>query len=266
MEIYCNRSKNVPLRYHLQTSRHAAPATRARRAIIHLCSTHHGLTLSRCWPSVGNIGTVCWYQWSNRDLYPVDLILGHRLQFNAVTISSQHNVCPADTRRWINVVLTLVHRLRRWTNVKPTWIQRLVSVYEEYRWTERVLPLGWPSVRDIRPTLSQYWYNVWCRPYRLLLPHTYSGPTLTRRPAGRSATHNQSLWEWRTGPPPPTPPPPPVTESTPPLSPPQATVTVTVSHNWLSLSAACSKRGGRLTWITLWAGISAMPLWIRMLW
>ena len=34
---------------------------------------------------------------------------------------------PADTRRWINVGLTLVHRLRSWTNVKPALIQRLVS-------------------------------------------------------------------------------------------------------------------------------------------
>ena len=35
---------------------------------------------------------------------------------------------PADTRRRINVCLMLVHRLRRWTNVKPALIQRLVSV------------------------------------------------------------------------------------------------------------------------------------------
>ena len=34
---------------------------------------------------------------------------------------------PADTRRVINVGSTLVHRLRRWTNVKQTLIQRLVS-------------------------------------------------------------------------------------------------------------------------------------------
>ena len=33
----------------------------------------------------------------------------------------------ADAICWINVGLTLVHRLRRWTNVKPTLIQRLVS-------------------------------------------------------------------------------------------------------------------------------------------
>ena len=34
---------------------------------------------------------------------------------------------PADKRRWINVCLTLVHRLRRWSNVEPALIQRLVS-------------------------------------------------------------------------------------------------------------------------------------------
>ena len=45
-----------------------------------------------------------------------------------------HLNCPyclqdfrTDTRRLINVGLMLVHRLRRWTNVKPTLIQRLVS-------------------------------------------------------------------------------------------------------------------------------------------
>ena len=34
---------------------------------------------------------------------------------------------PTDTRRWINVGCTLVHRLRRWTNDKPPLIQRIVS-------------------------------------------------------------------------------------------------------------------------------------------
>ena len=33
----------------------------------------------------------------------------------------------ADTIRWINVGLALVHYLRRWTTVKPTLIQRLES-------------------------------------------------------------------------------------------------------------------------------------------
>ena len=34
---------------------------------------------------------------------------------------------PADTTRSINVGLTSVHRPRRWTDVNPTLIQRLVS-------------------------------------------------------------------------------------------------------------------------------------------
>ena len=34
---------------------------------------------------------------------------------------------PADTTRWIYVGLTLVHRRRRWTNVKATSIKCLVS-------------------------------------------------------------------------------------------------------------------------------------------
>ena len=33
----------------------------------------------------------------------------------------------ADRKRLINVGLTLLHRLRRWTNVKPTLIRRFVS-------------------------------------------------------------------------------------------------------------------------------------------
>ena len=33
---------------------------------------------------------------------------------------------PANTRRWPNIELMLVHRLRRWTNISPTFDQRLV--------------------------------------------------------------------------------------------------------------------------------------------
>ena len=36
-------------------------------------------------------------------------------------------IFPADTRHWINVVLTLVQRLRGWASVKTTLIERLVS-------------------------------------------------------------------------------------------------------------------------------------------
>ena len=38
-----------------------------------------------------------------------------------------HTPYPANTTRWINAGLTLVHRRGRWTNVKITLIQRLVS-------------------------------------------------------------------------------------------------------------------------------------------
>ena len=34
---------------------------------------------------------------------------------------------PADTTRWIDVALWLIKRRRRWSNIKPTSIQRLVS-------------------------------------------------------------------------------------------------------------------------------------------
>ena len=44
------------------------------------------------------------------------------------SLSQRHKQYSADTRRrWINVGSTFVHHLRRWTNVKPTLIQRLVS-------------------------------------------------------------------------------------------------------------------------------------------
>ena len=36
---------------------------------------------------------------------------------------------PGDTRRRINVGLTLVQRCRQWPNIKPAFIQRLVSAW-----------------------------------------------------------------------------------------------------------------------------------------
>ena len=46
-----------------------------------------------------------------------------------VSLSQRHTQQhSADTRRrWINVGSTFLHHLRRWTNVKPTLFQRLVS-------------------------------------------------------------------------------------------------------------------------------------------
>ena len=40
----------------------------------------------------------------------------------------------ADTRRRINVGLAVVQRRRRWTNVKPTLIHRLVSAGDAAHW------------------------------------------------------------------------------------------------------------------------------------
>ena len=37
------------------------------------------------------------------------------------------NGCPADTRSWVNVGLTIVQCRSRWTNIKPTLLQILVS-------------------------------------------------------------------------------------------------------------------------------------------
>ena len=48
------------------------------------------------------------------------LLVKHRIK--AGSMPHAHKPIPADTRRYINVVLTLVNRLRRWTNVTPTLI------------------------------------------------------------------------------------------------------------------------------------------------
>ena len=55
----------------------------------------------------------------------MDLVRPTAAALNPGSELSRH---PTDTRRRISVVLTLVHRLRRWLNVKPTLIQRRVSV------------------------------------------------------------------------------------------------------------------------------------------
>ena len=49
-------------------------------------------------------------------------------------------LCPADTTRWINVGLTLVHRHGWWTNVKPTLIQHLCGLSDDV--------VGWCRARD----------------------------------------------------------------------------------------------------------------------
>ena len=67
---------------------------------------------------------------------------------------------PADKRGWINVCLTLVYSLRRWTNVKQTLIQRLKSAGFSphtdavWRWTWRRLNAV-PTWNDVGMTITQ---------------------------------------------------------------------------------------------------------------
>ena len=71
---------------------------------------------------------------------------------------SPHCALPADTRRWINVVLTVVHRLRRCTNVKPTFVQLLVSVrlYVDWVYTQNVV--------CAEPSPASVWsYSQYCQ-------------------------------------------------------------------------------------------------------
>ena len=40
--------------------------------------------------------------------------------------TSQQWYLTENTARWTNAGLKLVHRLRRWTNIKPALVQRIV--------------------------------------------------------------------------------------------------------------------------------------------
>ena len=48
----------------------------------------------------------------------------------------KYHVFPANTRRWINVGLMLVHRLPRWPNIKPTLVQCLMFAGLLLAWSE----------------------------------------------------------------------------------------------------------------------------------
>ena len=65
--------------------------------------------------------------------------------------------CSAVTRRWINVGLPLVHRLRRWNNGKPTLIRRLVSAGTR-----------WANVEYVSPTLPFPQDKLGTRPSRFI--------------------------------------------------------------------------------------------------
>ena len=63
---------------------------------------------------------------------------------------------PANTRRWINVGLTLTHRLRRLTNVKQTLIQRLVSDGLAHQNKYRKHEIGWVGLLVLHNITSRY--------------------------------------------------------------------------------------------------------------
>ena len=71
------------------------------------------------------------------------------------TSQSMNHNSPAGTRRWINVGLTLVRSGRRWTNVKPTLIQRLVSAGRA-----QAILYGSDQCYNIVLTLNNWYYNV----------------------------------------------------------------------------------------------------------
>ena len=87
----------------------------------------------------------------------------------------------ADTRGWINVGLTLAQRRRRWTNVDPTMLQRLVYAglsvppyfpgrkYQPSRMTSRALTA---HIRSQEKPALTFLGHVWVRRYHL------SGPGL----------------------------------------------------------------------------------------
>ena len=82
-------------------------------------------------------------------------------------------ISPTDTRLWINVDLTLVHLLRRWTNVKQALIQRLMSARKQWN----VWNVGAMHQPMARPLLAHLCYWL----------------------MGTSEMHHQFSWHYRTG-------------------------------------------------------------------
>ena len=68
------------------------------------------------------------------------------------------SVCspPEDTRRWTNAGLMLVHRLRRWTNIKTALEQRLVFTRQKTQDAGCTLVVCWLNVEPRSVTLVQY--------------------------------------------------------------------------------------------------------------
>ena len=91
--------------------------------------TNHD-TLTQCWVNechVGDGGPTFTQHWVNTCWANVGPLTTTLVQ-HPPNIETTPRVCgvPANTRHWDSVGLLLVHRLRRWPNIKPTLSQCLV--------------------------------------------------------------------------------------------------------------------------------------------
>ena len=85
-------------------------------------------TLTHCWTNVCNAGPTL----PQHCMVKASCLLGH--WFSAGPTPTQHwlnfyivwwTICFWTNKHWTIVGSMLVHRLRRWTNIKPTVVQRL---------------------------------------------------------------------------------------------------------------------------------------------
>ena len=97
---------------------------------------------------------------------------GHSRRGNVSNLNILIQPTAADTRRSINLSLKLGQRRRRWTNVKPTLIQRLVSA-------GRPIPY---QTQDIDPKSKMYYITSKGSPPGISFPcccNSYNCTTLT---------------------------------------------------------------------------------------
>ena len=94
---------------------------------------------------------------------------------------------PANTRRWINVVLMLGHRLRRWPDFEPALVQRLGRYITQYtRDVKTMLVKCGARVVDDEPPLKRHWFDVSC------LLGTFSSQYIVRYNKGHSLLQGDS--------------------------------------------------------------------------
>ena len=109
---------------------------------------------------------------------------------------------PADTICWMNVVLMLGQRRRRWTNIKTTLIQRLGKCRWEVQWyffmklfhIENMLHSGTVT------QLTQCWLKAWKVRQAELWTGVYSAHFPRSQPPTYVSRAVRSRWQVRTDP------------------------------------------------------------------